>query len=80
MNYELGDYDFDTFKETSIFTYEFTNSKNPNIQLRIKDDFPFRVVIVDKKDGVIYGTTWNGFEEIKWKKDEKDTDYEVIKK
>ncbi len=28
MNYELGDYDFDTFKETSEFTFEFTNSKS----------------------------------------------------
>ena len=69
LDYDICDYDFDTVKQTGIFSHEYTNSNNPNIKLRIKDDFPLRIVVFEKKEDVVYGTTFNGSEEIKWKRE-----------
>lgn len=69
LDYDVGDYDFDTVNQTDIFSHEYTNSNNPNIKLRIKDDFPLRIAVIEKKGDVIYGTTFNGIEEIKWKRE-----------
>lgn len=72
LDYDIGEYDFDTVEQKDIFAYEYTNSKNPNIKLRIKDDFPFRIIVIEKKDDTLYGTTWNGEKQINWEeKDEK---------
>lgn len=68
LDYDIGDYDFDTVNQPSVFVHEYTNSNNPNIKLRIKDDFPLRIVVLDKKGDTTYGTTWNGYKQIKWKK------------
>ena len=62
MNMELGDVDFDTFKKKGDFFYIFSNSKNPDIQLRLKEDFPFRVVLVKRSGNTAYVTTSNGIE------------------
>lgn len=67
MDIELGDVDFDTFNQKGYFFYVYTNSKNPDIELRIKDDFPFRVVLLKRNGNVTYGTTWNGFKKHEWK-------------
>lgn len=69
LDYDVGDYEFDTMEQTSIFVHEYTNSKNPNIRLRIKDDFPLRIVMMEKKGNVTYGTTWNGDKQVKWKEE-----------
>jgi len=61
------DYEFDTVKQTSTFVHEYTNTLNPNIKLRIKDDFPLRIVTLNKKGNTTYGTTYNGDKQIKWK-------------
>lgn len=67
LDYEIGDYEFDTVKQTSTFVHEYTNTLNPNIKLRIKDDFPLRIVTLNKKGNTTYGTTYNGDKQIKWK-------------
>ena len=66
MNIEIGDYEFDKVKKTGEFSYEYSNSKNPNVKLRFRDDFPIRIVLMEKKNGVIYGTTWSATSSINW--------------
>ncbi|AWX31841.1 hypothetical protein [Methanosphaera sp. BMS] len=72
MNIELGDVDFDNFKQEGDFFYVFSNSKNPNIRLRIKEDFPFRVVLIKREGNSAYGTTWNGIESITWVEEKEE--------
>lgn len=69
LDYDVGDYYFDTVNQTDIFSHEYTSSNNPHIKLRIKDDFPLRIVVLKKNGDVVYGTTFNGIEEIKWKRE-----------
>lgn len=67
MNMELGNVDFDTFTDANDkWVHEFSNSTNPDIKLRIKDDFPFRAVLMEKKGNILHGTRWNGQKSITW--------------
>ena len=66
MNIELGNVDFDTFKKTGEFYYIFSNSENPDIQLRLKEDFPFRVVLIKREGKIAHERSWNGMESHDW--------------
>lgn len=73
MNLELGDVDFDTFHDDNDgWIYEFSNSKNSNIKLRIRDDFPFRIVLMKRKGDIIHGTTSNGDESHEWTEEDQE--------
>lgn len=72
MNIDLGDVDFDTFQQKGDFFYVFSNSKDQNIRLRLKEDFPFRVVLVKKSGNVARGTTWNGVESVTWVEEKEE--------
>lgn len=71
MNIELGNVDFDTFTDDE-WIYIFSNTKNPNIKLRISDDFPFRVVLMKREGNAIHGTTWNGMKSHIWTEDDEE--------
>lgn len=65
LEHDVGDIDFDGVYEVGG-VYDYVNSKEPNIRLRIIDDFPFRVMTFYKKDDVLYIKSFNGVEVVEY--------------